>query len=53
MANDLLWVNNLPSISGHLHFGELYYKFLERFNLTVGARQYWLKQNADYTADGF
>jgi outer membrane receptor protein involved in Fe transport len=52
--NDLLWVNNLPVNQRDTSiFGELYYKFLERFNLTVGARQYWLKQNADYTADGF
>lgn len=52
--NDLLWINNLPVNQQDTSiFGELYYKFLERFNLTVGARQYWLKQDADYTADGF
>src|SRR5271154_6322675 len=34
-------------------FGELYYKLFDRFNLTVGARRYWLKQTADYTANGF
>jgi outer membrane receptor protein involved in Fe transport len=34
-------------------FGELYYKFLDKWTLTLGARQYWLKQSTDYTADGF
>ena len=34
-------------------FGEVYYKFLEKWTLTLGGRQYWLKQTTDYTADGF
>jgi iron complex outermembrane recepter protein len=34
-------------------FGELYYKFAQRWTLTVGARQYWLDQATDYTANGF
>ena len=34
-------------------FGELYYKFLEKWTLTLGARQYWLSQTTDYTANGF
>jgi iron complex outermembrane recepter protein len=34
-------------------FGELYYKFLEKWTLTLGARQYWLNQATDYTANGF
>ena len=34
-------------------FGELYYKFLDKFTLTLGAREYWLKQTTDFTADGF
>jgi iron complex outermembrane receptor protein len=34
-------------------FGELYYKFLDKWTLTLGGRQYWLDQTTDYTADGF
>lgn len=34
-------------------FGELYYKFLDKWTLTLGGRQYWLTQTTDYTADGF
>jgi outer membrane receptor protein involved in Fe transport len=52
--NDLLWTDSLPILQqDYSLFGELYYKFFERFNLTLGARQYWLKQEANYTADGF
>ena len=52
--NDLLWVNDLPTEQRDLSvFGELYYHFADRFDLTAGARQYWLRQTADYTADGF
>jgi iron complex outermembrane recepter protein len=51
---DLLWTDSLPILQKDSSlFGELYYKLTDRFNLTVGARQYWLKQEADYTADGF
>jgi iron complex outermembrane recepter protein len=52
--NDLIWTQNNPDTQDDRSiFGELYYKFLDRFNLTVGARRYWLKQTADYTANGF
>jgi outer membrane receptor protein involved in Fe transport len=52
--NDLLWTDSLPILQqDYSVFGELYYKLSEQFNLTVGARQYWLKQEANYTADGF
>lgn len=52
--NDLLWTDSLPILQqDYSLFGELYYKLSDRFNLTVGARQYWLKQEANYTADGF
>jgi outer membrane receptor protein involved in Fe transport len=52
--NDMLWVSAWPGIQTDKSvFGELYYKFLDRFTLTLGGRQYWLAQDADYTADGF
>jgi outer membrane receptor protein involved in Fe transport len=52
--NDLLWVDDLALIQNDYSvFGELYYQLTDRLNLTLGARQYWLKQDADYTADGF
>jgi outer membrane receptor protein involved in Fe transport len=52
--NDLIWTQNNPATQDDRSiFGELYYKFFDRFNLTVGARRYWLKQTTDYTADGF
>jgi iron complex outermembrane recepter protein len=52
--NDELWTQNNPALQKDKSiFGELYYKFLDQFTLTVGARQYWLSQEADYTADGF
>ena len=52
--NDEIWQQNNPGLAeGHSLFGELYYKFLDKFNLTLGARQYWLSQDADFTANGF
>jgi iron complex outermembrane recepter protein len=52
--NDLIWTQNNPATQDDRSiFGELYYKFFDRFNLTVGARRYWLKQTNDYTANGF
>jgi iron complex outermembrane recepter protein len=52
--NDLIWTDSLPTTQqDESIFAEIYYKFLERFNLTLGGRQYWLQQRADYTADGF
>ncbi len=53
-ANDLIWTQNNPGTEQDSSiFGELYYKFLDRFTLTLGARQYWLKQTIDYTANGY
>jgi iron complex outermembrane recepter protein len=53
-TNDIIWTQNNPGTEQDTSiFGELYYKFLERFTLTLGARQYWLKQTIDYTADGY
>jgi iron complex outermembrane recepter protein len=52
--NDLLWTDYLPIFQEDKSvFGEIYYKFFDRFNLTLGGRQYWLTQDADYTANGF
>jgi outer membrane receptor protein involved in Fe transport len=34
-------------------FGEAYYKFLQKWTLTLGLRGYWLNQSTDYTANGF
>ncbi len=52
--NDVMWQQNNPGVQkDYSVFGELYYKFLRKYTLTLGARQYWLKQDADFTADGF
>jgi iron complex outermembrane recepter protein len=52
--SDEIWTQNNPALQKDKSiFGELYYKFFDQFTLTAGARQYWLSQEADYTADGF
>jgi iron complex outermembrane recepter protein len=52
--NNELWEQNNPETETDLSvYGELYYKFLDRFNLTLGGRQYWLHQRTDFTANGF
>jgi len=52
--NDEIWTQTNPGTQTDTSlFGELYYKFLTQFTATLGARQYWLKQTTDYTADGF
>ena len=52
--NDEIWTQTNPAVQKDKSlFGELYYKFLDKFTLTVGARQYWLSQESDFTADGF
>lgn len=52
--NDLLWTDYNPQTQDDFSlFGEMYWKFLSRFTATFGARQYWLKQTTDFTADGF
>jgi outer membrane receptor protein involved in Fe transport len=51
---DLIWTQTNPARQQDTSiFGELYYKFQDKFTLTLGARQYWLSQDADYTANGF
>jgi iron complex outermembrane recepter protein len=52
--NDVLWFqNNWFYQRDTSIFGELYYKFFDKFNLTVGARQYWLSQHSNGNAGGF
>jgi outer membrane receptor protein involved in Fe transport len=52
--NDEIWQQTNPQQQQDKSvFGEVYYRFLQKWTLTVGARQYWLNQSADYTADGF
>jgi iron complex outermembrane recepter protein len=52
--NDEIWTQSNPGTQKDTSvFGELYYKFFSRYTLTLGAREYWLSQNTDYTADGF
>jgi iron complex outermembrane recepter protein len=53
-TNDLIWEQDNPGTETDTSlFGELYYKFLDKFTATLGARQYWLKQTTDYTANGY
>jgi len=52
--NELIWTQTNPGTEEDKSiFGELYWKFLDKWTLTLGGRQYWLDQTADYTADGF
>jgi iron complex outermembrane recepter protein len=52
--NDEIWTQTNPgSEEDKSIFGEVYWKFLDKWTLTLGGRQYWLSQNTDYTADGF
>jgi iron complex outermembrane recepter protein len=52
--NDLIWEQSNPGVQRDTSlFGELYYKILPKLTLTLGAREYWLSQHADFTADGF
>lgn len=52
--NDVLWFSD-----GYFRqkdtslYGQLYYSFLSKFTLTLGARQYWLSQRADGDSGGF
>ena len=52
--SDEIWTQTNPGTEEDKSiFGELYYKFLDKWTLTLGGRQYWLSQTADYSADGF
>jgi iron complex outermembrane recepter protein len=52
--NELLWFStNLSEQRDTSVFGELYYEFLQKFTLTLGARQYWLSQSSSADSGGF
>ncbi len=52
--NDLLWTDYNPALQRDFAlFGQLYVPLGRRVTLTLGARQYWLHQRADFTANGF
>jgi iron complex outermembrane recepter protein len=49
----LIWTQTNPGTEEDKSiFGEVYWKFLPAWTLTLGGRQYWLSQTTDYTADG-
>jgi iron complex outermembrane receptor protein len=53
-ADDLLWVSAGYSRQKDASiYSQLDYKFLDKFDLTLGARQYWLWQSSDGYAGGF
>lgn len=53
-SSDEIWTQTDPGTEEDKSiFGELYYKFFDKWTLTLGGRQYWLHQTTDYTADGF
>lgn len=46
----LLWQESESNTQGNVAlFGELYYKFLDRWTLTLGDRKYWLNQEDTHT----
>jgi iron complex outermembrane receptor protein len=52
--NEEIWTQTNPGTEEDKSiFGEVYYKFLPKWTLTLGGREYWLNQSTDYTADGF
>lgn len=52
--NDLLWTDYNPGVQDDASvFGELSWAFARKLTATLGARQYWLRQRTDFTADGF
>ncbi len=52
--NDLLWRDYNPAMQRDAAlFGQLYIPLAPRLTATLGARQYWLHQTSDFTANGF
>jgi iron complex outermembrane receptor protein len=51
---DEIWTQTNPATEEDKSiFGEVYYKFLQKWTLTLGGREYWLNQTTDYSANGF
>ena len=52
--NELLWTDYNPALQRDVAlFGQIYVPLGRRVTLTLGARQYWLRQRSDFTANGF
>ena len=52
--NDLLWTDYNPAMQRDVAlFGQIYVPLARHLKLTLGARQYWLHQTSDFTANGF
>ncbi len=52
--NDLLWTDYNPAMQRDTAlFGQIYVPLTRKLKLTLGARQYWLHQTSDFTANGF
>ena len=52
--NDLLWTDVNPAMQRDAAlFGQIYVPLAAKLTLTLGARQYWLHQTSDFTANGF
>ena len=52
--NDLLWIDYNPAMQRDTAlFGQIYVPLARKITLTLGARQYWLHQTSDFTANGF
>ncbi len=52
--NDLLWTDYNPAMQRDTAlFGQIYVPLARNLKLTLGARQYWLHQTSDFTANGF
>ncbi len=52
--NDLLWTDYNPAMQRDVAlFGQIYVPLAHKLTLTLGARQYWLHQTSDFTANGF
>ncbi len=52
--NELLWSDYNPAMQRDTAlFGQIYIPLLPGLTATLGARQYWLHQSSDFTANGF
>jgi iron complex outermembrane recepter protein len=54
VSPDLIWTQNGPGTERDFSlFGEFYWKLVDQWTVTLGARQYWLQQDTNYTANGY